>query len=206
MQPQLTLAYNSQSGNGLMGMGWSISGLSVIHRCGATIMVDGFKGGVNYDANDRFCLDGERLISVGGSEYRTQHESWRRIIASDTSANPAFFTVYTKDGSILEYGNTGDSRIEAAGRTDIRRLWALNKISDRNGNYRTINYAEDNINGDFRPVSIAYTGNSTTGLAPYNFLTFEYSSRPDVTPIYEGGSKISTTQRLTFVGVTRGAF
>lgn len=64
MQPQLSLSYNSQGGNGLVGMGWSIGGLSVIHRCGATIATDGFKGGVNYDTNDKFCLDGERLIWV----------------------------------------------------------------------------------------------------------------------------------------------
>jgi hypothetical protein len=82
MQPQLSLNYNSQGGNGLLGMGWSIGGLSVIHRCGATIAIDGIKGGVNYDANDKFCLDGERLIwSSSDGFYRTQHESWQKVVA-----------------------------------------------------------------------------------------------------------------------------
>jgi hypothetical protein len=36
------------------------------------------KGGVNYDDNDRYCLDGQRLIAISGqngksgSEYRTE--------------------------------------------------------------------------------------------------------------------------------------
>ena len=87
MQPSLALSYNSQAGNGLAGMGWSLSGFSAIHRCPATIVQgDGFMGGINYDTNDRFCLDGERLIVVNGfadgasgAEYRTEHESFSRV-------------------------------------------------------------------------------------------------------------------------------
>ncbi len=102
-----------QRGNGLLGMGWSIGGLSVIHRCGATIAIDGIKGGVNYDANDKFCLDGERLIShMVAVEYRTQHESWQKVMAiGGTASNPSSFTVTSKDGTVQYYGATTDSRI-----------------------------------------------------------------------------------------------
>ncbi len=82
--PGLSPSYNSQGDKGLLGMGWGIGGLSVIHRCGATIEQDGYKGGVNYDANDKFCLDGQRLIDIGNGEYRTKRESWNKIIASGT--------------------------------------------------------------------------------------------------------------------------
>src|SRR5258708_413257 len=67
MEPKLALTYNSQGGNGLVGMGWALSGLSVVHRCPRTIAQDGVRGGINYDANDRFCLDGQRLISIGAA-------------------------------------------------------------------------------------------------------------------------------------------
>jgi len=34
VQPALTLGYSSRGGNGLAGVGWSLSGLSSIPRCG----------------------------------------------------------------------------------------------------------------------------------------------------------------------------
>ena len=52
MKPNLSLNYSSQSGNGLLGMGWSLGGLSAIHRCPKTVAQDGALGGVNFDAND----------------------------------------------------------------------------------------------------------------------------------------------------------
>src|SRR5690606_39189183 len=61
LEPKLSLQYDSRSGNGLLGVGWSLSGLPSISRCGRTIAQDGQTGGVSYDANDRFCLDGQRL-------------------------------------------------------------------------------------------------------------------------------------------------
>jgi hypothetical protein len=42
--------------NGQLGLGFSLGGLSVIHRCAKTIATDGVKGGVNYNNNDRYCL------------------------------------------------------------------------------------------------------------------------------------------------------
>jgi hypothetical protein len=48
----------------LLGVGFGLGGLSAIHRCSKTIAIDGVKGGVNYDDNDRYCLDGQLLASV----------------------------------------------------------------------------------------------------------------------------------------------
>src|SRR5262245_11307161 len=79
MEPKLALVYNSQAGNGLLGVGWSLEGLSVITRCPRTMAQDGVRGGVNYDADDRFCLDGQRLMAISATEYRTERESFSKI-------------------------------------------------------------------------------------------------------------------------------
>src|SRR6185503_7906548 len=117
MEPKLALVYNSQSGNGLLGVGWNLEGLSSITRCPRTMAQDGVRGAINYDANDRFCLDGQRHMAISGTygadgtEYRTERESFTKVISYGTAGNgPVWFEVRTKDGRVLDYGHTDDSR------------------------------------------------------------------------------------------------
>ncbi len=65
----------------MLGGGWSLAGLSVIHRFQKTTAQDGAPKearGITFTANDRFCLDGQKLITITGnygaanSEYRTE--------------------------------------------------------------------------------------------------------------------------------------
>ena len=116
MEPKLALAYSSQAGNGLMGVGWSIEGLSAITRCGSTMASEGARKAVQYNSEDRFCFDGQKLISVNGvyatdgAEYRTELESFSRIqawgAANGAAANgPAYFTVQTKAGLQTQWGH-----------------------------------------------------------------------------------------------------
>ncbi|HEC15254.1 MAG TPA: hypothetical protein ENI99_01560 [Sedimenticola sp.] len=205
MQPSLSLNYSSQGGNGLLGVGWSLGGLSAISRCPATIVQDGFKGSIKFDNNDRFCMDGQRLIVINGTygtdgaEYRTESDSFSKIISYGTAGDgPAWFKVYTKSGQVVEYGNTADSRIEAQGRSDVL-LWNVNKISDAVGNYLEVSYYEDSAIGEYYPVQIDYTANDAMGLLPQASTQFEFESRPDVTNVYIAGSKISTTKRLKYI-------
>ena len=55
IQPNLSIVYNSQSGNGLLGWGWNLGGLSAITRVGHTLYHDGYVDGVDFDG-DRFPL------------------------------------------------------------------------------------------------------------------------------------------------------
>ena len=112
MQPNLALSYNSRSGNGIIGMGWSISGLSSIHRCPQTPEQDAQALGVSYAGTDKLCLDGQRLVVVAGTygasgaEYRTEVDSYARVFQTGGGLTGATscFRVEQKDGRILHYG------------------------------------------------------------------------------------------------------
>jgi hypothetical protein len=135
MQPSLTLQYSSQAGNGIMGVGWSIGGLSSITRCGTDIHNDQSIDPVDFEADDKFCMNGERLVpivgtnGVDGAEYRTQQEEISKIISyGSAGTGPAWFRVWKKSGQIFEYGNTADSRVEASGRSEARACRLENKL------------------------------------------------------------------------------
>ncbi|MHB1093028.1 FG-GAP-like repeat-containing protein [Thiobacillus sp.] len=211
MEPKLSLNYSSQSGNGIAGVGWSIGGLSAITRCPQTIVQDGQTRGVQLDAYDRFCLDGQRLIVINGAtygapgaEYRTEIESFSKVVSiGGTAGDPQSFKVWTKAGQIIEFGNTIDSRVEAQGKP-IAAVWTVNKISDTVGNYIAFTYFEDNANGEHRITRIDYTGNAAASVSPYNSVEFQYETRPDTSTGYLAGSLKQETQRLASIQTKAG--
>jgi hypothetical protein len=211
LTPSLSLEYNSQSGNGLLGIGWSLGGLPSIGRCSRTIAQDGAVGGINYDANDRFCMDGQRLVAVSGTYgadgavYRTEVDTFSKLISHGTAGNgPAWFEVHTKSGQIMEFGHTTDSLVLAQGKSAARN-WALDKVSDSKGNYFTITYTNDTTNGQAYPIEIDYTGNIAANVSPNDKVQFIYATRPDITPQYQAGSLSQTTVRLTDVKAYAGS-
>ena len=201
MTPSLALTYNSKGGNGLLGMRWSLSGLSSISRTGTTIYHDGEIDGVDFDDNDQFILDGKRLIAVNlqETEFRTELETYSKIIAHGTAGNgPQWFEVYTKSGIIMEYGYTSDSRIEASGRTDVL-FWHLNRISDRKGNY--IDFVYEELFGMGKIKKISYTGNHQTGNGTFYDIVFEYDNRMDVNEYFVSGSSINQVDILESIRI-----
>ncbi len=218
MVPSLKLSYSSQNGNGILGVGWTLSGLPSVSRCAQTAAQDGVRGSVTFTATDRFCMDGQRLIAVNGgsygantTEYRTEIDSYSRIVSyGTTGTGPTWFQVYTKSGQIMEFGNTNDSLIPAG--NGSARNWALNKVSDTTGNYFTVTYTNNNITaaaatvtngattiqtGEAYPSRIDYTGAASNGRGPYNSVQFFYETRPDIISVYQAGIVAQTTVRLT---------
>lgn len=203
MEPSLSIVYASAAGEGLLGNGWRLNGLSVINRVVATEDQDGFVGSLNFDANDRFALDGSRLMNTqgeygsDGSVYHTEMESWTQVVAhGDTcGSGPCWFQVTDRNGVVKEYGRTDDSRIHGTNGKGVR-VWALNKITDLNGNYLTVTYQQEPQNGSYYPLSIDYSGNTNTGYAPMRHVYFDYEARPDVITLASGGGIIRNTQLL----------
>ena len=211
LAPSLSLEYNSQGSSGLLGIGWSLGGLPSIGRCPQTIAQDGALGAINFNNNDRFCMDGQRLVLISGTygadgaQYRTEVETFSEIISHGTAGNgPAWFEVHTKSGQIMQFGNTTDSQVLAKG-TSTARSWALNKVSDTKGNYFTVTYTNDTTNGQAYPIEIGYTGNTAASLSPNNKVQFVYATRPDIAPQYQAGSLSRTTVRMTDVKTFSGS-
>lgn len=209
MEPKLSISYSSRGGNGLLGLGFSLGGLSTIARGGASLDQDQFIDGVDLDESDRFLLDGKRLelVALNGtattnkayygdakSEYRTEIDSFSRVIAyGQAGRGPEYFRVWTKSGLIYEYGNTPDSAFKPGSYPEVLR-WHVNKISDSVGNYITFRYETTSAGPQI--CEINYTGNVAENLTPYNSVEFVYEDRPDDKLSFFMGVEMKRTNRL----------
>ncbi|WP_334124575.1 RHS repeat-associated core domain-containing protein [Empedobacter brevis] len=97
-QPNLSLSYNSQVKGGFAGYGWNITGLSSITIGGKNKRIDGIYQGIQYNGNDPFYLDGQRLIKVDETNYITESLSKIKI-----KRNGDIFTVHFTDGKVSTY-------------------------------------------------------------------------------------------------------
>ncbi|SDD18750.1 FG-GAP-like repeat-containing protein [Aquimonas voraii] len=203
MEPALGLQYNSQQGDGVVGQGVSLAGLSSITRCPATLPLDGYIGSVRFDAQDRFCLDGNRLILVGegvygadGTRYHTESETWTEVVAKGRcGSGPCAFVAHNKDGWRLEFGTNVDSSVPVPGRDDIIS-WQIARTTDLNGNAVEVDYLRDPSNLENMPAAIRYTINAAEGLVAQRAVRFDYEARPNAIPKYEGGVRFLATRRL----------
>ncbi len=209
--PSLTLEYNSQHGNGLLGVGWSLGGLPSIGRCPPTINTDGYAGTITFTRNDWLCLEGQRLINISGgygldgTEYRTEIEGFSKIVSYGAASGninngPVWFKVWTKSGQVLEFGNGGNSQVLAQGKSAVR-LWMLNKATDSTGNYFSVSYTQNAAIGAVYPDQISYTGNDLAGISPYNFVKFVYAARGDGISTYQAGSYQAENKLLTNIQI-----
>ncbi len=200
--PSVGLSYTSQAANGQLGIGWKIDGLSSITRCRQTPEQDAVNGGIQFDSNDRFCLDGQRLVLMQGSNYMaagaqyvTEIDSQTRVTAVGfTAGAPVSFKVQRKDGSVSFYGATTDSILKANDNGALRSevfSWAINRREDNLGNAIDYVYVTDDLLGSQRISRINY--------APGNSIRFDYEARQDTTLAYVAGGQFKMMHRLSKV-------
>lgn len=210
LQPELALTYNSDNGNGILGVGWSLSGLSSIERCNRTVAQDGGAGGVTLTINDRYCLNGNRLrletgasYGAANSTYRTEVETFSKVTASGgvAGAGPEYFIVKGKDGRTYEYGVSADSRV-VLGPSNIPFRWKLNKVSDPAGNTLLVTYI--NSNGYAVPATISWTPISHGATSYLYTATFAYSTNrteKDTQSGYVAGHAVTNNNRLESIAI-----
>jgi hypothetical protein len=146
--PQLSIEYNSQAGNGMQGVGWSLRGLSEIHLTSLT------GGAPRNTSTDVYQLDGIDLIpctagsgsaSVANSPsckyalpaplqgYTARIESFRRV-AFDPSITGGRWLIWNKDGSKRTYTRSRDVA-----------EWNIAEVVDVNGNRVSYAYTQQVI-------------------------------------------------------------
>ncbi|WP_229215082.1 polymorphic toxin type 23 domain-containing protein [Dyadobacter bucti] len=204
--PSISVVYHSLTGNGPVGNGWGIAGLSGISRSGQTSYHDGQVTAIDFTSKDRFNLDGQMLLGVSGvygadgATYSTESEQFSTVTSNGVSgAGPTWFKIITKDGVEMEYGNTSDSRMMDEANTNVV-FWKINRIRNPDGNYIEFKYL--NNDRESRIDEINYTGNTITGLVPYNKIKFSYKIRADINAQYIGNSLIVNKYLLDKIAVT----
>ena len=208
MQPNVSLVYSSMAGSGVMGVGWSISGLSAISRVPQNKYFDGKIQGLKYNNTDRFVLDGQRLMPLkgynfngsDGEAYRTENDNFARIYSFGINLNyPDKFELHNKDGSIIEYAE----RVREQG---VPISWYISKITDPNGNCIRFEYEKDydnqilfpspqyGLQGYYRRyillTKIKYTYNENTGLYRYNTIEFFYEDNTNHKRFYGNNTRL----------------
>ncbi|WP_169915776.1 SpvB/TcaC N-terminal domain-containing protein [Shewanella psychrophila] len=166
--PQLGLAYNSQSGEGLAGVGWNLQGQSIISRCGSSKLVDGFNKPVKFNDNDHFCLDGQRLLLKTGTEgqpgstYVTEVNNQQLITYQSNDS----FTVEGKDKSLSTYGDSDNSKVLAFvglfNPVEVTQTWLLSQSQDnlRQTSNQIVYQYQEGLGENEKVLSeITYSGN-----------------------------------------------
>lgn len=206
MRPSVFIYYNNQQRNGLLGWNWDLGGVSAITRTGATLYHDGFQSAVDY-TNDRFCLDGQRLLKVSGNTYggqntvyHTEIDQMSKIVSYTESGiqGPSYFKVWTADGKICYYGTSEDSKALKDTLNHIN-VWLLKSIEDRYGN--VIHYYYNNLPDSYRLTKIEYSGNNKEHIDPSLSISFAYLEREDVETAAHGNCMKKTNVLLKKIHV-----
>lgn len=188
--PQLSLAYNSQQGNSIMGVGWSVSGLPMIARSGKTMYYEGKPQGIVMDNSDAFVLNGIRLIktSTASSYILYESEQGNIKVKGYVSGNiMKYFEVFYPDGNKGIFGYTNGSQNYL--------YYPLMSLTDLKGN--KISYSYSFSNNHYNIVNISYNGASVE----FNYQT----SRPDPILYFAGGLKVNEPQLLQSITCKLGS-
>ncbi|MFJ7305621.1 SpvB/TcaC N-terminal domain-containing protein, partial [Streptomyces sp. NPDC099088] len=211
--PKLGLAYSSGTRDGLLGVGFGLTGLSQISRCAKTVGEDGVALGPRLDDSDRFCLNGQKLVAISGeygadgTEYRTQPDSHVRVKSFRPAGTPASvrgpvsFTVWTADGAVQQYGinGTASQTYDPRSEKNAYVAWAIAHSEDRSGNTIDYKYNKRTLAGseiaiEQWPTAIEY-GHGTTD----RMVQFGYQDRPDARYGFVYGKPREQLRRLTSV-------
>nr|HPR74373.1 SpvB/TcaC N-terminal domain-containing protein [Bacteroidales bacterium] len=201
MEPQLGIVYNSKAGNGLLGTGWSLQGLSAIMAGGKSYYYDGMNSLVSaVDSSSRIYWDGQRLFGINepglaADSFRTEIVT-KNIIEKKTGTNGNYFKIKTSNGKTLVYGSKSTSKMMLDQNTEW--IWMLDSVYDRLGNTIVYEYITDALTKEILISEIKYGGAVSN---PVNSIQFHYSSRSDISYAYINDDRTIQTKILDSIAI-----
>ena len=207
--PQLSVSYNSMQGNGILGLGCGVSGLSAITRSVRDIYHDRNAGRLSFNEYDALRLDGKRLIPKGsnimtdGSVYVLEDDPFTEVVLHGTKAD-TWLEVKTSDGRTLLYGDTENSRqtVSPSSGSKFVNAWYISRMEDSNGNFMTYSYLHDC--NTLYPQTLSYGKNTNTSAGADNTVSFIYENRPDKCPYIVKDVQGSMSKRLRSIETKTG--
>ncbi len=154
-QPELRLTYDSSAGDGWVGVGWDLSVSSV--------QVDTRFGAPTYAGEERYLLDGGRLVPTSetsgcqdgssGAVYRARVErEFRRVVRCGTGPTGYWFEVADKSGVLHVYGHGDGARLRDPETGNIGQ-WFVERVVDPNGNLTEYFYDSDDVSQATTPAA-----------------------------------------------------
>ncbi len=218
MEPKISLVYNSQAGDGIMGWGWSIGGLSAITRVNKNQHFDGKTESISFTSDDALAIDGQRLLKYanedGGIWYKTESDNFNKIVAYDIQPwGPKYFKVYTKDGYTMTYGSeTGDVSgyymLHKESDYIYNVAWYLTEVVDLHGNQVLYKYSSQQKLTYYKNhhlSQIVYGKNKNTKSGFETIISFQYKEGiSDPVPVYINGKKTLRGAYLSSVTIING--
>ncbi len=185
MTPQVALVYDSGSGNGELGIGWSLPV--------ASLQLQTEKGLPRYVGSDTWLLSGAELVKLSNGTWRLKNEG--RFVRVRQSAE--HFEVDLPSGTTQRYGLSAEARIEDSG-----RVFQLMLEEEIDTFQNRVGYFYEKQGG--RPWLVRIEYNRRAGAAQ-NRVEFEWEARPDVLDDYKPGFKTTLARRLKRIRVYGGA-
>ncbi len=203
MTPEISLAYNSGGGNGVLGLGWSLSGVPSIRRNtdrGVPRYVDG-PNGLDDDLDGRFDnpeeldaytgLSGEELVPLSDGSFRAENEEgFFRYTRSGEG-----WEARGRDGRRYLFGMGPAAQVEDSGRVFE---WWIERVFDPSGNSIECEYSVDGASPAQKYLRRVKWGSGGAYLA---VVFFYEEGRPDVVTSYRSCFEVRTRWRLSGIDV-----
>lgn len=174
--PTISVVYNSMGGNGPVGNGWAVSGLSSISRVSFNRYYNGYSAPMKMDETDPFMLDGNRILPTStAGQYETYQGNIKVVPVLNDRRIVAYFNVSYPDGKTAIYGFPENQSNQL--------FYPITKLTDILGNQIEFSYTLRN--NHYYIDNIHYGKNNYT--THYARINFVYKVRNDVSESYYGG-------------------